>query len=102
MLLSSPMFRTVKPNLKTFFVSSANWESIQESTSHSEAASLGLEEALSQEGKNLKLSPGIITLNATDFSLNSDMDHAKVFKTSEILANIGKHSLSKKIKGIIE
>jgi len=87
-------------SLRTYFITSADWESVVSSGSFEEAASQALTEAFESLGKNLKLSPAIITVDMTNFSLNFSEKHTKVFNTSAVLADIGKHDLSKKFKNI--
>ena len=85
---------------RTYYITSADWEAVVSSPSSEEASASALREAFMNEGDNLKLSPAIIVIDMTSFSLNFNNDHARVFKTSAVLADIGKHELSKKFKNI--
>ena len=100
-VFSSIMFKKISnDSLRTFYITSADWESVVSSGSAEEAASKSLNEAFDVLGSELNLSPAIICVDMTNFSLNFGTDHAKVFETSAVLADIGKHNLSKKFKNI--
>jgi len=87
---------------QTFFVSSADWESVVRAPNYDEAASTALEENLNKNKKNLKLSPAIIVVNMTKYVEIFSDDCSKIFSTNMVLSNIGKHDLAKKFKKIIE
>ena len=96
------MIRIVNNDLSNmYFVTSANWEFCCESTSFIDAASLGLKSMFEKLGKNVNLSPAIIVINMSAYSVNFSDTHSKVFSTSEILSNLGMHDLAKKIKSIL-
>lgn len=86
----------------TYYVSSGEWESIVRSPSFDEAASLGLEEAFEEYGENLKLSPAILCLNLSNFFEKFGDHNSKIYSTTMVLSNIGKHDLAKKLKLILK
>lgn len=95
------MIRVRKSDIKqTYFVTSADWESIIESNSFEAAVAEALEEAFKIIGDQLNLSTAIIAVDMTNFCLNFNKDHTKVFSTPEVLADIGKHELAKTFKRI--
>jgi hypothetical protein len=85
---------------QTYFITSADWESVVESTSFDNAVSSSLEEAFNIIGEDLNLSTAIIVVDMTNFCLNFNETHTKVFSTPEVLANIGKHNLAKTFKNM--
>lgn len=85
----------------SYFVTSADWEIVVISTSFDKATSKALEEMFKKMGKNLKLSPAIITVDMTNYSINFSENHSKVYSTSMVLSDIGMHDLSKKFKKIL-
>ena len=95
------MIKLIKSDIKqTYFVTSADWESVIESTSFESAVSQSLEEAFNIIGKELNLSTAIIVVDMTNFCLNFNEEHTRVFSTPEILADIGRHDLAKTFKKI--
>lgn len=97
------MFRLNDSDLeKSFFVTSANWECIIVANTFDSAASRGLELAFANKGSSLSLSPAIIVIDMTSFSLNFNDEYTKVYSTEMILHDIGKHDLAKKFKTIIK
>jgi len=86
----------------SYFITSANWEITVLSKSFDMAVSEGLEKMFLSEGKNLNLSPAIIVIDMTNFSINFSDEHSKVYSTSSVLSDIGMHDLAKKFKSIIE
>ena len=91
-----------KSILDTYFIKSADWEYVIESSSHNEAGSKALEKMFDVEGKNLKLSPVILSLNCTKYCEDLSEDNYQLLSTSMILSNIGMHDLSKKFKKLIK
>jgi hypothetical protein len=85
----------------SYFVTSSDWECTTIASNHEEAASTCLEKMLKKYGDNLKISPAIISLNCTGYSLNFHEDHAKIASTAFILSNIGRHDLAKKLNKIL-
>jgi len=97
------MFRLNDSDLeKSFFVTSANWECFTVANTFDSAASKGLETAFANEGLRLSLSPAIIVIDVTSFSLNFNDEYTKVYSTEMVLHDIGKHDLAKKFKKIIK
>jgi len=85
----------------SYFITSSNWECTTVATNHEEAASSCLEKMLKKYGDNLQLSPAIISINCTGYSLNFHQDHANILSTAFILSNIGRHDLAKKLNKIL-
>jgi hypothetical protein len=85
----------------SYFITSADWEITVISTSFDKAVSVGLEKMFEKMGKNLKLSPAIIVVDMTNYSINFSEEHSKVYSTSMVLSDIGMHDLSKKFRKII-
>lgn len=85
-----------------YFVTSADWETTIVAKSFDEAASKSLISLFEEYGKSLSLSPAIIVVDMTNYSLNFSEAHSKIYSTSMILSDIGMHDLSKKFKNIIE
>lgn len=86
----------------SYFVTSANWEITVLSKSFDRAVSTGLERMFASEGKSLNLSPAIIVIDMTNYSINFSDEHSKVYSTSSVLSDIGMHDLAKKFKSIVE
>ena len=96
------MLRIKKDDISnTYFVTSADWEACVISTSFDNAVSKALSELLMEYGRNLKLSPAIIVVDATNYCVSFSDDHTKVFSTSMVLSDIGEHDLAKKFKKIV-
>ena len=70
-------------------------------SSFEKAASAAFEEVYDELGNKMNLSPAVIVVDLSNFCLTFSEDHAKVFKTSMILADIGLHQLAKKFKNIV-
>ena len=96
------MFRVKNDDVSVlYYVTSSDWESIVISTSFERAASTAFEEVYDELGNRMNLSPAVIVVDLSNFCLTFSEDHAKVFSTSMILADIGLHDLAKKFKNII-
>lgn len=96
------MIRLIKNDIEsTYFVTSANWEVCCVASSFDEASSKGLSQVLAEFGKECELSPAIIVVNASAYSLNFSDIHSKIYSTSKVLSDIGMHNLAKKIKKVI-
>ena len=95
--------RIVENDIESMYhISSANWESVVLDTSHDRAVSKCMEDMFSIYGNDLNISPAIISVDMTRFALNFSEDHTKVYSTSMVLSDIGKHDLAKKFKKIME
>lgn len=95
--------RIIENDIESMYhISSANWESIIIETSHDKAVSKCMEDMFDIYGQNLNISPAIISVDMTRFSLNFNEDHTKIYSTSMVLSDIGKHDLAKKFKKIME
>jgi len=96
------MFRVKSDDISIlYYVTSSDWESIVISTSFERAASVAFEEVYDELGNKMNLSPAVIVVDLSNFCLTFSEDHAKVFATSMILADVGLHDLAKKFKNII-
>ena len=92
------MIKKIDKKNKLYFVTSADWEGIVECRSCSEAANTATEGALKKFGKKTKLAPGIVVLSLTEYAKYGSADSAThIFYTPTVLADIGLHSLSKKV-----
>lgn len=84
----------------SYHVSSANWECNIVERSHDKAVSRALENMFDLYGQNLNISPAIISIDLTRFSIDFNEDHTKIYSTAMVLSDIGKHDLAKKLKKI--
>ncbi|MEE2975624.1 MAG: hypothetical protein VX343_04155 [Thermodesulfobacteriota bacterium] len=85
----------------SYFITSANWEIVIISSSFDKAVSQALEKMFKEYGKFLQLSPAIIVIDMTNYSINFSEEHSKVYSTAMVLSDIGMHDLSKKFKKIL-
>lgn len=84
-----------------YFITSANWEIVVIAKSFDVAVSSALEKMFKKMGKNLNLSPAIIAVDMTNYSINFSDEHSKVYSTAMVLSDIGMHDLSKKFKKLL-
>jgi hypothetical protein len=91
--------RVIENDIESLYhISSANWECTILEKSHDAAVSKSLENLFEIHGKNLNISPAIISINLTRYSVNFNQDHSKIYSTAMVLSDIGKHDLAKKFK----
>ena len=92
------MIKKISHKNKFYFVTSADWESIVHCSSSSEAANSAVEGVLKKYGKQAKLDPAVIVFDLGKYGSLGDADIAtEIFYTPAVLADIGMHSLSKKV-----
>ena len=85
-----------------FWVSCADWNNLVSASDSEDAATLSIEVANKEYGKNLNLSPTIEVYNLTKtFEKNKNPESCKVFFTPDVLADAGLYNLSKKYSTII-
>ena len=96
------MFRIKTEDVSNlYYVTSSDWESIIVSTSAEKAATEAFEEVYAELEEHTNLSPSIIVVDLTNFSLTFSEEHAKIFPTTLILSDAGLHNLAHKFKKII-
>ena len=84
-----------------FLVKCSDWKVAVATDNHDEAATLALEYMLNLMGKNLKLSCVIVTTSMSIYADFEDDEEDTIFHaTSKILANCGRHELSKNLKDV--
>ena len=86
-----------------FYVFSADWESMIKSKTASLAVSKSLTLGFDKFGKDFTLSPWIKSINLTHLRETEELEeNTEHFYTPEMLADIGKHNLSKKYSNLLE
>ena len=96
------MIRGINSEKPMYYVSSAGMEGVVIAGSSKEAASQFLRTAFEEHGDQFSLSPWIATFKCSEscFELADLEEYCSYEKTSEILADIGKHELSKSLEEI--
>lgn len=89
-----------------YYVSSSDWESVVLAKDAVEAAGEAFEEAFDVFGDNLNLSSCVKVINCSALQGNQMIDPEQVefdmFYVPSVLADIGKHKLSKQLDEIIQ
>lgn len=93
------MVKEINNGRKLFYVQSGNWEGVLEGPSPKEVASMVLEEALSELGKNLTLSHSIMVIDLSSLYSEGEAGEVSIHSSSEILANTGRHQSANIIQG---
>ena len=91
---------------KLYYVSSSDWESVVSAKDAVEAAAEAFEEAFDTFGEHLNLSSCVNVMNCSNLSeknpIESELVEFDIFYVPSILADIGKHKLSKQLDEIIQ
>ena len=101
------MIRTLEnQDKKLYYVSSSDWECVVLSKDAIEAAGEAFEEAFDTFGQNLNLSSCVKVINCSGLQekhlVESEQVEFDLFYVPSILADIGKHKLSKQLDEIIK
>lgn len=91
---------------KLYYVTSSDWESVVLAKDAIEAAGEALEEAFDTFGDRLNLSSCINVINCSDlhekYITEPEQVEFDIFYVPSVLADIGKHKLSKQLDEIIQ
>ncbi|MAF25922.1 hypothetical protein CL634_10155 [bacterium] len=86
-----------------FYVVCADWESIITANDENDAATIAIEEASNEYGKNLCLAPSMTVIDMDFMYKHLDaVEATNILYTPKVLANAGMHDLSKKYAKIIK
>ena len=101
------MIRTLEnQDKKLYYVSSSDWECVVLSKDAIEAAGEAFEEAFDTFGQNLNLSSCVKVINCSGLQekhlVESEQVEFDLFYVPSILADIGKHKLSKQLDEIVK
>ena len=83
-----------------YYIKGADWDSLVESASATEAATLAFEEAHKQKGGNLKISSYITVVDLCGVEDGNCESSTTKLPTVSVMANAGLHDLALKYKKI--
>ena len=83
-----------------FYIKGADWDTLIEGASATEAATIAFEEAHKQKGGHLKISKHITVVDLCKVEDGDCMQSLKILPTVSVLANAGLHDLALKYKKI--
>lgn len=96
------MIFDVDSELKSYYVTCANWECLVKAMDENDAAAQAVEQANDKFKKELNLSPSITVMDISSiFKKMEVVDDVHFVYTPDALANVGMYNLSEKYNKII-
>ena len=94
-------YRQEKEKENIFAISCADWEMVVKAANSEEACTKALERMLNEFGKSVKISPAMLALNFSEFSMDLNAgDATRMVSSASILANAGHHDWAKTLNNL--